>query len=333
YIALNNQPDKQLTLILRSSSGNRMAAYIGDGEADSQEVDSLIESLPKIPFLRKFHCYKYDGFWYRENHLRAVLSCKKHFRFQDSDILLTSFPKCGTTWLKSILYTIINRLRNPIGSEDHPLLTNSPHTLVRGFENDLYANNAIPDLSNMHAPRLFQLMHQLYHFVMRNHKDCFNSFWHFLNKLKSLEASTVSLDEFFDSFCSGRNAYGPFWDHVVRHWNVSLAMPGKLMFLSYEQIIEQPDHYVKKMAEFMGCPFSRVEEDEGVVSGIVKMCSFTHLSQLEANKSGRTKSGADHCAFFRQGEVGDSKNLLSSEMIKRIDQIAQNNFSPYGLKI
>uniref|UniRef100_A0A7N0VLY1 Sulfotransferase n=1 Tax=Kalanchoe fedtschenkoi TaxID=63787 RepID=A0A7N0VLY1_KALFE len=314
-----------------------MAKYIGEGEADSQEIDSLIESLPKIPFLRTFHCYKYDGFWYRENHLRAVLSCKKHFRFQDSDILLTSFPKCGTTWLKSIVYTIINRLRNPIGSEDHPLLTNSPHTLVRGFENDLYANNAIPDLSNMHAPRLFATHASALSLgdeVKNKSGYCFVSLWHFLPKLRAVEAATtVSLDELFDSFCSGVNAYGPFWDHVLEHWKVSLAMPEKVMFLSYEQIIEQPDHYVKKMAEFMGCPFSRVEEDEGVVSGIVKMCSFTHLSQLEANKSGRTKSGADHGAFFRRGEIGDSKNLLSSEMIKRIDQIAQNKFSPYGLTI
>uniref|UniRef100_A0A7N0ULX5 Sulfotransferase n=1 Tax=Kalanchoe fedtschenkoi TaxID=63787 RepID=A0A7N0ULX5_KALFE len=323
-------------------------AYAGEGEVGNQEIESLIESLPKIPFLRKFHCYKYDGFWYVENHLRAVLSCKKHFRFQDSDILLASFPKCGTTWLKAIVYTIVNRQRYPIGSDDHPLLTNNPHALVHYFEIDLYGNNDVPDLSNMHAPRLFathasalSLGDEVKNksgckiiYICRNPKDCFVSLWHFLPKLRAVEAATtVSLDELFDSFCSGVNAYGPFWDHVLEHWKVSLAMPEKVMFLSYEQIIEQPDHYVKKIAEFLGCPFSGVEEDERVVNGIVKMCSFTHLSQLEANKSGRTQRGARHDTLFRCGVIGDSNNLLSSDMINKIDQITQDKFSPYGLKI
>uniref|UniRef100_A0A7N1A894 Sulfotransferase n=2 Tax=Kalanchoe fedtschenkoi TaxID=63787 RepID=A0A7N1A894_KALFE len=320
----------------------------GEGEVvGNQEIESLIESLPKLPFLVEGHIYKYDGFWYIEDHLRAVLSCKKHFRFEDSDILLATFPKCGTTWLMAILYAIINRHRYPIGSEDHPLLTNNPHSLVRNFELNLYNKNAIPDLSNMPAPRLFathapalSLCDEVKNnsgckvvYVCRNPKDSVVSFWHFLGKLKPEAASRLSFDEFFDSFCSGVITFGLFWDHVVDHWKASLSMPEKVMFLSYEQIIEQPDHYVKKMAEFMGCPFSSVEEDEGVVNGIVKMCSFSHLSQLEVNKSGRTQNGVRHDSFFRRGVVGDSKNLLSSEMINKIDRITEEKFSPHGLTI
>uniref|UniRef100_A0A7N0ULT2 Sulfotransferase n=1 Tax=Kalanchoe fedtschenkoi TaxID=63787 RepID=A0A7N0ULT2_KALFE len=237
----------------------------------------------------------------------------------------------------------------PIGSEEHPLLTNNPHALVHYLDIDLYANNNdVPDLSSMHAPRLFathapalSLSDEVMNnnsgckiiYVWRNPKDCFVSLWHFVNKMRPEEAITLSLDKYFDSFCSGVNNYGPFWDHVLEHWKVSLAMPEKVMFLSYEHIIEQPDHYVKKIAEFIGCPFSGVEEDEGVVSGIVKMCSFTNLSQLEANKNGKTKRYIGHDTFFRRGVVGDSKNLLNSEMINKIDRIAEDKFSPYGLKI
>uniref|UniRef100_A0A7N0T191 Sulfotransferase n=1 Tax=Kalanchoe fedtschenkoi TaxID=63787 RepID=A0A7N0T191_KALFE len=151
--------------------------------------------------------------------------------------------------------------------------------------------------------------------------------------LRSLGSDAASFYEAFDSFCRGEDIYGPFWDHILGHWKMSLAVPERVLFLTYDQISEQPNHYVKKIAEFLGCPFSAVEEDEEVVNGVVKMCSFNHLSQLEVNKSGVTKLGHENRFFFRRGEIGDSMNLLTSEMINKMDQIAQEKFSPYGLKM
>uniref|UniRef100_A0A7N0SXL1 Sulfotransferase n=1 Tax=Kalanchoe fedtschenkoi TaxID=63787 RepID=A0A7N0SXL1_KALFE len=324
------------------------AAAASAEETSQKEFDSLIESLPKIPNWARGHCYKYEGFWYWEDVLRPILSCKKHFRARDSDVILSSFPKCGTTWLKAIVYTIVNRDKYPIGSEDHPLLTNNPHALIPGLEwNVYYANNAIPDISNVPAPRLLgthspalSLGDEVMRsgckiiYICRNIKDCFISFWDFVNKFKTEGADGVtSLDEVFGSFCSGEDVYGPFWDHFLVHWKLSLTAPERLMFLTYEQISEQPNHYVKKIAEFLGCPFSDVEEDAQVVNGVVKMCSFNHLSQLEVNKSGINKNGIPYRNLFRRGQVGDSKNFLSPEMMDRMDCIAQEKFSPYGLKM
>uniref|UniRef100_A0A7N0T112 Sulfotransferase n=1 Tax=Kalanchoe fedtschenkoi TaxID=63787 RepID=A0A7N0T112_KALFE len=266
-------------------------------ETSQKEFDSLIQSLPKIPNWARGHSYKYEGFWYWEDVLRPILSCKKHFRAQDSDIILSSFPKCGTTWLKAIV--------------------------------------AIPDFSNMPAPRLFAAHSPVLSLgdEVTNSGYCLISSWHFVNKLRSLGSDTTSFCEAFDSFCGEEDIYGPFWDHILGHWRMSLVVPKSVLFLTYEQISEQPNHYVKKIAEFLGCPFSTVEEDEEVVNGVVKMCSFNHLSQLEVNKSGVTKLGHDNRLFFRRGEIGDSNNLLTSEMINKMDQIAQKKFSPYGLKM
>ncbi|GAV60103.1 Sulfotransfer_1 domain-containing protein, partial [Cephalotus follicularis] len=49
-----------------------------------------------------------------------------------SDVILASFPKTGTTWLKSLRYSIINR------SSRESLLENHPHLLIPTLEIQLY---------------------------------------------------------------------------------------------------------------------------------------------------------------------------------------------------
>lgn len=44
--------------------------------------------------------------------------------------------------------------------------------------------------------------------------------------------------------------------------------------MRYKELKENPALHVKRMAEFMGFPFSEEEEKEGVVEEIVRMCSF-----------------------------------------------------------
>jgi len=55
-----------------------------------------------------------------------------------------------------------------------------------------------------------------------------------------------------------------------------------------------------------------------VVGDISNLCSFEKLSNLEINKTGKLPSGKENNIFFRRGQVGDCKNLLSVEMIERL---------------
>ncbi|KAF2288401.1 hypothetical protein GH714_007246 [Hevea brasiliensis] len=71
--------------------------------------------------------------------------------------------------------------------------------------------------------------------------------------------------------------------------------------------------YVKRMAEFMGCPFSMEEETQGLVQKVVDLCSLSFL------------------AIWRRRKVGDWKNYLTAEMAARIDQITEQKFSESGL--
>ncbi|XP_042495088.1 flavonol sulfotransferase-like [Macadamia integrifolia] len=114
----------------------------------------------------------------------------------------------------------------------------------------------------------------------------------------------------------------------------SLERPQHLLFIKYEDLKAEPGLHLKRLAQFMGYPFSYEEENEGLVDETLRLCSFEKLSSLEVNKNGKIPGGFyEHEAFFRKGEVGDRKNYLTSEMIERLDKIIEEKFHSYGLKL
>nr|XP_016470000.1 PREDICTED: cytosolic sulfotransferase 16-like [Nicotiana tabacum] len=108
----------------------------------------------------------------------------------------------------------------------------------------------------------------------------------------------------------------------------------KRVFLKYEDMKSNTLCYVKKLAEFTGKSFSKEEENLGVAEKIVARCHFESLSNLEVNKSGWLHPNpltVKNNAFFRKGEIGDWKNLLTEDMAKSIDHITQEKFQFLGL--
>ncbi|THF94702.1 hypothetical protein TEA_015564 [Camellia sinensis var. sinensis] len=233
---------------------------------------------------------------------------------QDTDILLVTTPKSDTTWLKAILFAIKNRTRYP-DMNRHPLFADNPNDLVPFLELKLHVDKQVPDLTSFTSPRLFAT-HLPFSslpkyvtcsasklvYLCRNPMDTFVSLHHFTNKLRPPSLGPNILEDVFDMFCKGVCLYGPFWDHVLGYWKESLEKHQKVLFLKYEEMKEEPTIHLKRLAEFMGCPFSLEEETLGVVDEMSRLCSFDHLSSLEVNKNEKLSSGEENKAFFRCGE-------------------------------
>ncbi|XP_062149907.1 cytosolic sulfotransferase 5-like [Alnus glutinosa] len=311
----------------------------------SSDVD--ISSLPREKAWIESYLHQYQGCWITTRFMKGVVAFQKHFQAHDTDILLASTPKAGTTWLKAILFSLVNRVRYPDPRQHHPLLTNSPHDLVPFLEITLYTKNQVPDLTSIASPRLFSthlpfvLLPASVEadssackvvYLCRNPKDTFVSLWHFANKLRHTSQGTNSLEEAFDMFCRGVSDFGPYWDNVLGYWKKSLENPQKIFFLKYEEMKEQPAANLRRLAEFLGCPLSPEENAQGVEDNILRLCSFDNLSNLEVNKSGKLSTGAENNVFFRRGEVGDWMNHLTAEMIKKLDRITEEKFHGTGLR-
>nr|GMD96677.1 cytosolic sulfotransferase 12-like [Ipomoea batatas] len=148
--------------------------------------------------------------------------------------------------------------------------------------------------------------------------------WKRSEQLAVVEHHAIGLD----------SQHGTFWDHLLGYWKESSENPGKVLFLKYEEMKSEPDVQLRRMAAFLGCPFSEEEEEGGVVGGILRLCSFESLSSLEVNKTGKgLLLGNSNNVLFRKGKVGDWRNHLTDEMATRLNQIVEEKFKGTGLKL
>ncbi|CAO2821741.1 unnamed protein product [Amaranthus hypochondriacus] len=318
-----------------------------------EQVEHLIQTNPKVTYIlnNKHELVNYQGFWHPcvPHYIKTILLFQSHFRARNTDIIIASFPKTGTTWLKSILFSVVNRFNYP--KTETPLLKHHPHELVYRLEVDLYGNAfEYPrphHLDQLPSPRLFST-HLPYTslpesvtdsgcrivYISRNPFDTFVSYYLFsIESMKKVEGENYvapSIEQIFEDYCAGRIVCGPFFDHVVGYKKKSLEQTDKVLFLQYEDLKEDTVLYVKKLAEFVGVPFSAEEEKEGVVEDIIRLCSIQNLKELEVNKSGVFNNWFEKKSYFRKGEVGDWIHHFTPSMVEKMNKLMEEKLAGTG---
>ncbi|KAH0858363.1 hypothetical protein HID58_086624 [Brassica napus] len=305
--------------------GSEYIPLLGDDAPTSfllGETRDLISSLPSEKGWLVSQIYQFQGRWHTEALLQGILTCQKHFKAKDSDIILVTNPKSGTTWLKSLVFALINRHKFPVSSGDHPLLVTNPHLLVP-FMEGVYYESPDFDFSLLPFPRLMNT--HISHlslpesvkssscqivYCCRNPKDMFVSLWHFGKKLAPQETADYPLEKAVEAEVYCLTILGSCVGVLVCEPRES------------EQGLElkkQTEVEVKRIAEFIGCGFTAEEE----VSEIVKLCSFESLSRLEVNRQGKLPNGIETNAFFRKGEIGGWRDTLSESLADAIDRTTE----------
>ncbi|PPD71600.1 hypothetical protein GOBAR_DD31506 [Gossypium barbadense] len=310
-----------------------------------KNVDELLPTLPRSKGWWLDQLLQYQGFWLSTYSVRGSMLIDDHFNPRPTDIIVATSPKCGTTWLRALVFSIINR--NSFDFSDHPLRKANPRDLVQFLEANIRGDGSTASIDGLPSPRLLSthLPYSLFPecmtddtsacrfvYICRDPKDVLVSKWHFANKLRPKGVPPLSLEEVFDLFCKGVSHYGPFWDHVLGYWKASLESPKKVLCLKYEDVKKEPLGCVRKVANFLGLPFTPEEENQEIVEEIVKLCSFENMSNQDVNKSDTRsqEKPISNSDFFRKGEVGDWVNHLSPQMSEILDQITEQKFQGTG---
>ncbi|KAF2592703.1 hypothetical protein F2Q70_00045118 [Brassica cretica] len=194
----------------------------------NEETKSLISSLPSHKDFLGKQLYNYQGCWYYPNTLQGVLNFQKGFKPQETDIIFASFPNSSTTWLKSLTIALFERFNNTSSS----LQSDNPHGLVPFLER-LFSTHM--PFHTLQAPFNDDSSRCKIVYVCRNVKDVLSS---------------------FESLCSGVGYFGPFWENVLSYGRGSLEDPQHVLFMRYEEMKSDPSAQVKRLAEFLGCPFT-----------------------------------------------------------------------------
>ncbi|KAM3284495.1 cytosolic sulfotransferase 5 [Capsicum chacoense] len=323
-----------------------------------------VESLPQKKWWEQRYVCEMNGFWTLPEFVPYAVRVLNEFKPLPSDVILASFPKTGTTWLKSLLPSIIWRS----SKESSSLVNHHPHDLVRYLEfpgSPPWLSSSSPngelisssssggnhhhdeEITDPTRRRIFATHLPYQHlenkldtnkpcrvvYITRNPKDTLVSMWHFVNKTKGPEEHDWQLEDAQNTFCSGIFPFGPYYDHVMGFKKASLEKPHNIFFITYEELMTDPIVHVKRLAEFLGCPFADDQEESVLeVEKIVKSCSFESMTSQEVNKSEDFTSWTPvaYNAFFRKGGIGDHKNYLDANTIKRIDALTREKFHAAG---
>uniref|UniRef100_A0ACD5VCI5 Uncharacterized protein n=1 Tax=Avena sativa TaxID=4498 RepID=A0ACD5VCI5_AVESA len=304
-----------------------------------------VSSLPSAPGGSHARLYRNQDGWYASMPVMlGALAAHRHFAGHGDDVLLATFPKSGTVWLKALLFAVV---RGGAEELDDVLATANPHELVPFLESQLYAAGRVPPDEAGSAPRLLAT-HVPFPslppsatgckvvYLCRGAKDTVVSLWHFVNRIRvSNGDQPLPVGEIVEQFCAGTTMFGPYWEHVLGYWRAHVENPERVMFLRYEEVTAAPAEAVRKLAGFLGRPFVGAAAEKEA-ERVVQACGIETLRGLEVNRSGKTElvhGAMDNEMFFRRGVVGDWSAWLTPELAHQIDDISERRFAGSGIRL
>lgn len=287
-------------------------------------------------------------------HPRAmeVLSKIDKLKFRDDDVILTMFPKSGSTWLSECIYLIVNQYKYELASKESieirfPQIDSPSHDvfdlILEQYNNEnqrrLIKASIPPNLLIDHHYDELTLKNQIETkivpqvkpkviSVFRNPRDVLVSFYHHCKTVKHYDID-INFDEFFDTFVAGKVPCGPIWQMYNETLEYHCRNPKTSLIIYYEDMKQDLRKQVKRICNFLGKPEPTSEDNWFQL--------LDHLS-VERMRQNRTINRHDWTQlglrnpngfeFVRKGQVNDWKNFFNEEQSITFDREVTERLVP-----
>ena len=252
-----------------------------------------------------------------------------NFHPQATDIVISPFAKCGTTWLQQTFHTL--RTRGDMDFDDISRVVPWIET-AGGLGLDL-------DAPQRASPRGFK-SHLAYDAIpkgaryvvsFRDPKDALLSHYRFMEGWW-FEKGAISLADFARARLAERGKGRDYWHHLLSWW-AERENPEVLLF-SYEHMVRGPAAHIKRLAQFCGIPL-----DDALLALTLGRTSLSFMlahkdrfddrmmRELSESAAGGLPKGSDS-AKVRKGEVGGAARELSAEIAALLDDIWRETITP-----
>ena len=243
-----------------------------------------------------------------------------NFKARETDVLITTAPKAGTTWMQQILH----QLRTSGDINFNAIDEVVPWLEIQRKGQHWSEINA--NFEKIQNPRVFKT-HCTYQqtpgintvkiiLSSRDPRDACISFYHHMMNMTEDACQMVnikqpeSFDEYFDNWME----FGAWFRNVVSWW------PHKnnknVLWLRYEDMKANLEHAIDQILNFLNWQLDKKQRNL-----VLEYCSFQWMKNNADKFSHRSEDGKPLFkpgSFIRKGSVGDYKNLLSKSQEKQI---------------
>lgn len=253
------------------------------------------------------------------------------FTPRSTDVLITTAPKAGTTWMQQILYQLrsggddrFESIFDVVPWLECPQPGKSTEAVLRRYE-------AMP------APRIFKT-HCTYEqtpgidtvkvvLTSRDPRDCCVSYYHHMLGLSPSVRDSLGIgaEATFDELFERWLELGAWFRNVQSWW--PHRQDSNVLWLRYEDLKHDLVRGVDTLLNFLGWTLGA---DQKAVA--LEHCSFAWMKQHQGKfsslpgKSMTSATGAG--SLVRKGAVGDYKTVLSEEQERRIIEKAARELEP-----
>ncbi|XP_067392839.1 sulfotransferase 2B1-like [Emydura macquarii macquarii] len=263
-------------------------------------------------------------------HTAESLRFARSFQFRDTDVLIATYPKSGTTWMQEIL-TLVYSQGNLQPAQTIPNWARAPW-LEHTYFKEMLREADGPRLITTHlpcqalAPALRKSKAKVI-YMARNPKDVMVSFYHF-HKLAKFLPDPGSFDDFLMRFLDGKVQYGSWFDHV-KGW-LSRQKELELFYITYEDLHQDLGRSVARLAAWLGCPLQ-----EEALRVILQHCSFSSMREnVMVNYTLIPREIMDHSQgrFMRKGTVGDWRDHFTPLQNMLFHRLYRENMQDSSLR-
>uniref|UniRef100_A0A8C7YHN3 Sulfotransferase n=1 Tax=Oryzias sinensis TaxID=183150 RepID=A0A8C7YHN3_9TELE len=248
----------------------------------------------------------------------------QNFQARPDDILIATYPKAGTTWVSYILDLLYFRESLEDRQTTIPIYERVPflEICVPGlFSGKDQVDNLTtsPRLIKTHlpvqfVPKSFWEQNCRIVYVARNAKDSVVSFFHF-DRMNKAQPEPGDWSSYLKRFMDGKMVFGSWYEHVKGWWEKQKSHPN-ILYLFYEDLIENTEEELDKLCSFLGLSPSSESKKQ-----VMEKALFDNMKNNKmANGSADAVLDFKISPFMRKGKVGDWKNHFTVQQNEQFSE-------------